>query len=82
LREVAETLSDKGEDRIFPEITDKKSLGSFIAKRAGIVWDKPFQNMRATGLQALIRSWNDLPKSGRKTIVTLAKASRKKKRSR
>jgi len=32
-------------------------------------------------LQAVIRCWNDLPKTVRKTIVTLVKASRKKQRS-
>ena len=41
----------EGGDRIFPEIHDKKSMGSWIAKlanRAGVaLWEKPFQNMRA-----------------------------------
>ena len=48
----------EGVDRVFPEITAKKSLGSFIAKtatRAGIVlWVKPFQNMRSTRATELI----------------------------
>jgi integrase len=48
-------------DRVFPEITDKKSLGSFIArlaKRAGIpLWEKPFQNMRSTRATELIEEY-------------------------
>ena len=51
-------LPDGTEDRIFPDITEKKSLGSFIAKtatRAGIVlWEKPFQNMRSSRATELI----------------------------
>jgi len=49
--EAFETAPE-GEDRIFPEITEKKSMGSWIEKlanRAGVaLWTKPFQNMRAT----------------------------------
>ena len=41
-----------GIDRIFPEIHEIKSMGSFISKlatRAGItLWEKPFVNMRAS----------------------------------
>ena len=51
LTEAWETAPE-GEDRIFPEIHDKKSMGSWIHKladRAGIaLWEKPFQNMRAS----------------------------------
>ena len=51
LAEAFETAPE-GEDRIFPEISDKKSMGSWIHKlaaRAGVaLWEKPFQNMRAT----------------------------------
>ena len=58
LSELWETLPDGADDRIFPEITEKKSLGSFIAKtsaRAGIVlWNKPFQNMRSSRATELI----------------------------
>jgi len=50
--EDAFELAPEGEDRIFPEIHDKKSMGSWIKKlsdRAGVVlWEKPFQNMRKT----------------------------------
>ena len=56
-REAFESAPE-GVDRIFPEITAKKSLGSFITKiatRAGIVlWVKPFQNMRSTRATELI----------------------------
>ena len=56
-REAFESAPE-GIDRIFPEITVKKSLGSFISKRAtraGIVlWEKPFQNMRSTRATELI----------------------------
>ena len=56
-REAWEAMPE-GVDRIFSEITAKKSLGSFIAKlaaRAGIVlWKKPFQNMRSTRATELI----------------------------
>ena len=48
----------EGVDHVFPAITVKKSLGSFIEKtatRAGIVlWEKPFQNMRSTRATELI----------------------------
>ena len=48
----------EGVDRVYPEFTEKKSLGSFIEKtatRAGIVlWVKPFQNMRSTRATELI----------------------------
>ena len=58
MSELWETLPEGADDRIFPEITEKKSLGSFIAKtsaRAGVVlWDKPFQNMRASRATELI----------------------------
>ena len=51
LLEAAESAPE-GEDRIFPEIHEKKSMGSWIHKlaaRAGVpLWEKPFQNMRAT----------------------------------
>jgi integrase len=47
-----------GVDRIFPEYTEKKSMGSFIkrlADRATItLWDKPFQNMRSTRATELL----------------------------
>ena len=50
--EDAFELAPEGEDRIFPEIGEKKSMGSWIHKladRAGVeLWDKPFQNMRKT----------------------------------
>ena len=50
--EDAFELTPEGEDRVFPEIHDKKSMGSWIHKladRAGVeLWDKPFQNMRKT----------------------------------
>ena len=50
--EDAFEVSPEGEDRIFPEIHDKKSMGSWIhklANRAGVeLWEKPFQNMRST----------------------------------
>ena len=50
--EDAFELSPEGENRIFPEIHDKKSMGSWIHKladRAGVeLWEKPFQNMRKT----------------------------------
>jgi hypothetical protein len=56
-REAFETAPE-GIDRVYPEITAKKSLGSFIAKtavRAGmILWEKPFQNMRSTRATELI----------------------------
>ena len=56
-REAFEAAPE-GIDRIYPEITSKKSLGAFIAKtatRAGIVlWVKPFQNMRSTRATELI----------------------------
>jgi hypothetical protein len=43
---------------VYPEITEKKSLWSFIAKvatRAGIVlWEKPFNNMRSTRATELV----------------------------
>jgi len=58
MSELWDTLPDGTEDRIFPDITWKKSLGSFIAKtaaRAGIVlWEKPFQNMRSSRATELI----------------------------
>ena len=42
----------EGEDRIFPEIHDKKSMGSWIKKLAAracvVLWEKPFQNMRSS----------------------------------
>jgi integrase len=45
-------LAPEGEDRIFPEIHETKSLGSWIKKlaaRAGVaLWEKPFQNMRSS----------------------------------
>jgi hypothetical protein len=45
-------LFRNGEDRLFPEIRENWSMGSWVrslADRAGIVlWKKPFQNMRAT----------------------------------
>ena len=48
----ASEVSPEGEDRIFPEIHDQKSMGSWIKKladRAGVVlWEKPFQNMRSS----------------------------------
>ena len=50
--EEAFEVSPEGEDRIFPEIHDKKSMGSWIHKladRAGVkLWEKPFQNMRSS----------------------------------
>ena len=50
--EDAFEVSPEGEDRIFPEIHEKKSMGSWIKKlanRAGVdLWEKPFQNMRAS----------------------------------
>jgi len=62
--EIAETLTELEdelrrdvpdaplEDRIFPDWTDKKSLGGFwdkTAKRAGIIlWARPADNMRST----------------------------------
>jgi len=56
-REAFETAPE-GIDRVYPEITAKKSLGSFITKvatRAGIVlWEKPFNNMRSTRATELI----------------------------
>jgi integrase len=56
-REAFEAAPE-GIDRVYPEFTDKKSLGSFITKtatRAGIVlWEKPFQNMRSTRATELI----------------------------
>ena len=56
-REAFETAPE-GVDRVFPEITAKKSLGSFIEKtatRAGVVlWVKPFQNMRSSRATELI----------------------------
>jgi integrase len=52
LSELYETLPEGSPDRIFPDFTEKKSLGSFwakTAKRAGIVlWARPADNMRAT----------------------------------
>ena len=54
-------VAPEGVDRVFPEITAKKSLGSFIAKlaaRAGIVlWKKQFQNMRSTRATELIEEY-------------------------
>ena len=51
-------MATEGEDRIFPEIHDKKSMGSWIRKladRAGVsLWEKPFQNMRASCATDLI----------------------------
>ncbi|MCL2709517.1 MAG: site-specific integrase [Planctomycetaceae bacterium] len=56
-REAFETAPD-GVDKIYPEITYKKSLGSFIAKRAALagltLWVKPFQNMRSSRATELI----------------------------
>jgi len=56
-REAFEAAPE-GIDRVYPEFTAKKSLGSFIEKvatRAGIVlWVKPFQNMRSTRATELI----------------------------
>jgi len=56
-REAWESAPE-GVDRVFSEITAKKSLGSFIDKtatRAGLVlWEKPFQNMRSTRATELI----------------------------
>lgn len=50
-----------GEDRIFPEIHAKKSLGSWIKKlfkRAGIaLYDKPLQNMRSTCATVLLEKF-------------------------
>jgi integrase len=50
--------SPEGEDRIFPNIHEKKSMGSWIAKltnRAVVaLWEKPFQNMRASCATDLI----------------------------
>jgi len=58
MSELWDTLPAGTEDRIFPDITWKKSLGSFIAKtakRAGIVlWEKPFQNMRSSRATELV----------------------------
>jgi integrase len=57
LREAIEAAPE-GIDRVYPEFTEKKSLGSFIEKlatRAGIVlWIKPFQNMRSSRATELI----------------------------
>jgi len=51
LAEAFETAPE-GEDRIYPEIHEKKSMGSWIKKladRSGVpLWEKPFQNMRAS----------------------------------
>jgi integrase len=51
----------EGIDRIYPEFTAKKSLGSFIDKtatRAGVVlWVKPFQNMRSSRATELIEEF-------------------------
>ena len=48
----------EGEDRIYPEISGKKSMGSWVkllADRAGVpLWEKPFQNMRASCATDLI----------------------------
>ena len=57
LRDAFEAAPE-GVDRVYPEFTAKKSLGSFIEKtatRAGIVlWVKPFQNCRSTRATELI----------------------------
>ena len=49
---AARQEAPEGEDRIFPEIHEKKSLGSWaekLWKRAGVaMWEKPFQNMRSS----------------------------------
>jgi hypothetical protein len=51
----------EGEDRLFPEIRENRSMGSWVrslADRAGIVlWEKPFQNMRATCATDLVDSY-------------------------
>ena len=56
-REAFEAAPE-GVDRVYPEFTDKKSLGAFIKKtaiRAGIpLWEKPFQNMRSTRATELV----------------------------
>ena len=56
-REAFEAAPE-GIDRVYPEITPEKSLGSFITKiatRAGIVlWEKPFNNMRSTRATELV----------------------------
>jgi hypothetical protein len=56
--ELYETLPIGCDDRIFPTLSSKKSLGSFISKiavRAGLVlWEKPFLNMRSTRATELI----------------------------
>jgi integrase len=60
LREAFESAPE-GIDRVYPEFTEKKSLGSFIEKtatRAGIVlWVKPFQNMRSIRATELIEEY-------------------------
>ena len=59
-REAFEAAPE-GIDRVYPEFTDTKSLGSFITKtatRAGIVlWEKPFDNMRSTRATELIEEF-------------------------
>jgi len=59
-REAFEAAPE-GIDRVYPEFTAEKSLGSFITKlatRAGIVlWVKPFQNMRSTRATELIEEY-------------------------
>ena len=51
----------EGEDRIFSEIHEKKSLGSWIKKlfkRAGIpLYDKPLQNMRSSCATVLLEKF-------------------------
>ncbi|MCL2745043.1 MAG: tyrosine-type recombinase/integrase [Planctomycetaceae bacterium] len=58
LTELYETLPVGSPDRIFPDVTEETSLGSFIektAKRSGIVlWEKPFVNLRSTRATELI----------------------------
>ena len=58
MSELWNSLPAGADDSIFPEITAKKSLGSFIAKtakRAGVtLWDKPFVNMRSSRATELI----------------------------
>jgi len=60
LREAFESAPE-GVDRVYPEFTARKSLSSFIKKRAvraGVVlWEKPFQNMCSTRATELIETY-------------------------